>query len=365
MKHGSKNTGDKGRKNKVRFLQNEGGGNTYFPKYHNRKFDYLRKRFLSSKEAELAVQMLYDRGAGSYMQDQIMGKRYTDSEKYKKPFVRSLKGAYKLLWDYLYHDCDNSGIWIVDFEIAQIYLGADMPVNAKDAIRFFNAEETRIFPFENGKKWFIPSFISFQYNELSETNPAHKKVILTLKNLGFLENGQVALKYLKRDKAVPTDGTMDMEEGMVVGVGVEKETVMVGKKSKKKLVSQNARDVIHYLNEAYGSRYKEGSAGSAKLIDICLEEVEGDIQVLFDVIDYKIAEWKGTENQKHITPETIFRLSNFQKYINQVQNVKDQKMTVAQIRGANGQKDTRVFKEDLTERTLRRAAELDAQRNKP
>ena len=51
-----------------------------------------------------------------------MAKRFTDTNKYKKPFIRGLQGAYKLFWDYLYHDCDHAGIWIVDFEIAQTYL---------------------------------------------------------------------------------------------------------------------------------------------------------------------------------------------------------------------------------------------------
>ena len=47
-------------------------------------------------------------------------KRFTDTDKYKKPFIRGLKGAYKLLWDYLYHECDNAGVWIDDFDVAQI-----------------------------------------------------------------------------------------------------------------------------------------------------------------------------------------------------------------------------------------------------
>ena len=73
-----------------------------------------------------------------------MAKRFTDTNKYKKPFIRGLQGAYKLLWDYLYHDCDHAGIWIVDFDIAQVYLGADMPVNRADALKFFNKDEVRI-----------------------------------------------------------------------------------------------------------------------------------------------------------------------------------------------------------------------------
>lgn len=109
-----------------------------------------------------------------------MGKRFTDTNKYKKPFIRGLQGAYKLLWDFLYHDCDHAGIWIVDFEIAQSYIGKDMPVNAKHALTYFNDGEVRIIEIDNGKKWFIPSFIEFQYGQLTEKNRAHASVIQIL-----------------------------------------------------------------------------------------------------------------------------------------------------------------------------------------
>lgn len=117
-----------------------------------------------------------------------MSKRLTDTNKYKKPFIRSLSGPYKLLWDYLYHDCDHAGIWIVDFEIAQLYIGRDMLVNKEDAIRFFNSGEQRIIEINGGSKWFIPSFIEFQYGELNEQNRAHNSVIQILKKYNLYEN---------------------------------------------------------------------------------------------------------------------------------------------------------------------------------
>ncbi len=44
-----------------------------------------------------------------------MSKRFADTDKYKKPFIRNLPAAYKLLWDYICLDCDHAGIWQVDF----------------------------------------------------------------------------------------------------------------------------------------------------------------------------------------------------------------------------------------------------------
>jgi len=111
-----------------------------------------------------------------------MAKRFTDTNKYKKPFIRGLLGAYKIFWDYLYHSCDHAGIWIVDFEIAQIYVGNDMPINEADALKYFNIDEIRILVIADGKKWFIIPFIQFQYGELNPANRAHKSVLVILSN---------------------------------------------------------------------------------------------------------------------------------------------------------------------------------------
>jgi len=138
-----------------------------------------------------------------------MSKRFTDTNKYKKPFFRGLKGAYKLLWDYLYHDCDHAGIWQKDFEIAQIYLGKDMPVNEADAIMQFR---DKIIPFDNGTKWFIPSFIEFQYKTLSPVNRVHRSVIEELKKHNLfkgLNNPLQGVKDKDKDKAKAKDKDKD------------------------------------------------------------------------------------------------------------------------------------------------------------
>jgi len=116
-----------------------------------------------------------------------MAKRFTDTNKYKKPFFRGLTGAYKLLWDYLYHDCDHAGIWIVDFEIAQLYLGKDMLVNKEQALKVFNSDEERIIELDQNK-WFIPSFIKFQYGNLNPENNAHSGVIKILQPLNLIDS---------------------------------------------------------------------------------------------------------------------------------------------------------------------------------
>ncbi len=141
-----------------------------------------------------------------------MAKRFTDTDKYKKPFIRGLQGAYKLLWDYIYHDCNHAGIWIVDFEVAQIYVGSDMPINKKDAFKYFNENETKILEINNGSKWFIIPFIDFQYGNLSENNRAHLSVIRILNKYKLLKDNKPITRPLHRAKDKDKDKSMDKDK---------------------------------------------------------------------------------------------------------------------------------------------------------
>lgn len=100
-----------------------------------------------------------------------MSKRFTDTDKWKKPFIRGLQGPYKLLWMYILDDCDHAGIWQVDFEVARIRIGES--VDYDNAAYLFGERVKIISKF----KWFIPDFISFQYGELSEKNRLHLSVL--------------------------------------------------------------------------------------------------------------------------------------------------------------------------------------------
>lgn len=101
-----------------------------------------------------------------------MAKRFTDTDKWKNPFIKSIPIKYKLLWFYILDDCDIAGLWRVDIEIACIRCGQKFDV-AK-ALEIF---KEKIIVIDNGNKWFIPSFIEFQYGQqLSKTNNIFKSI---------------------------------------------------------------------------------------------------------------------------------------------------------------------------------------------
>jgi len=124
-----------------------------------------------------------------------MAKRFTDSEKWKKPFIKKLPMQYKLLWFYLLDDCNHAGVWQVDLEIASLRIGYKL--NLKDSITALN---DKIKVFDNGEKWFIKDFIEFQYGELNEKNRAHKSVISVLNKYNLLSLNKPLISPLQGAK---------------------------------------------------------------------------------------------------------------------------------------------------------------------
>jgi hypothetical protein len=128
-----------------------------------------------------------------------MAKRFTDSEKWKKPFIKKLPMQYKLLWFYLLDDCNHAGVWQVDLEIAleiaSLRIGYNL--NLKDCI---NALNEKIKVFDNGEKWFIKDFVEFQYGELNEKNRAHNSVITVLKKYNLLSLNKPLVSPLQEAK---------------------------------------------------------------------------------------------------------------------------------------------------------------------
>jgi len=147
-----------------------------------------------------------------------MGKRFTDTTKYKNPWMRSLPLQYKVLWDYMTCDCDNAGIWVPDFEITNIYLGTTpaTSVTKEQALHLYNSDQERIVQLQNGR-WWIRTFVEFQYRKLSPANPAHRPIIAALVKYGLATPDGQLLKGHGRPFEGPMDKDKEMEEEMEGG----------------------------------------------------------------------------------------------------------------------------------------------------
>ena len=138
-----------------------------------------------------------------------MPKRMTDTDKWKKPFIKSLPLEYKLFWLYLLDDCDHAGIWHVDFEIAGLRLGTTL--SQKKAEGLFSE---KVVLLDNGTKWFIPDFISFQYGELTEKNKMYKPVSLVLNKYNLM--GHLSPIYGVKEQVQVKEMVKDKEDAEII-----------------------------------------------------------------------------------------------------------------------------------------------------
>jgi hypothetical protein len=211
-----------------------------------------------------------------------MAKRFTDTEKWKKPFIRSLQGAYKLLWLYICDDCDHAGIWQVDIDVAQIRIGEKIDI--KEAIKTF---DEKIIIFDKGNKWFIPSFIEFQYpSGLNPDNRAHNSIIILLEKYKLLDKQNKPLTRSlqgRKDMDMVKDMDMDMDKG-----------------TKKIKISFIGEEIIEYWNlwKDYKSKqfkfiYKTVQSEQAAFDDL-VRLSEKNCENAIEIIKQSMANgWKG------------------------------------------------------------------------
>ena len=92
-----------------------------------------------------------------------MSKRFTDTDKWERPWFRNLPSEYKLLWSYVLDKCDIAGIWYVDLELASFLLGFKYDRNISEGALNKQIEI-------HGDRWLIKDFIPFQYGNLTDSN---------------------------------------------------------------------------------------------------------------------------------------------------------------------------------------------------
>ena len=150
-----------------------------------------------------------------------MAKRFTETGKWKKKWIRELSPEMKLFWFYLLDNCDHAGIWEVDIELAAFQIGIEL-----DESEILNTFNRKIVPFKPGK-WFVPKFIVYQYGELNESNRAHNSVI------------KILTKYkLYKGLTKGLQGPMDMDKEL----DMDKDKDKGSKKEQLETIKSNLSD---------------------------------------------------------------------------------------------------------------------------
>jgi len=133
-----------------------------------------------------------------------MAKRFADTDSYCKEWFRKLPIIYKVAWDYCCRTCSAAGILSLDRELADFQIG-----EAVDWPAFFQLCGDRVIELPGGK-FYLTTFIEFQYGELSEDCNPHKPVIKELKKFGLWE-GYLKGIYTLKDKEQEKEKDKDQE----------------------------------------------------------------------------------------------------------------------------------------------------------
>lgn len=99
-----------------------------------------------------------------------------------------LRPKHKCLMKFLHDRCDNAGIWSPNWTLAAALIGESVGPDDLEALG------DQIETMANGKI-FIPSFIEFQYGQLSERCIPHQKVITLLQKHNLYD--RVYIPYIK------------------------------------------------------------------------------------------------------------------------------------------------------------------------
>lgn len=128
-----------------------------------------------------------------------MSKRFTDTDKFKKNWIKDLDVEMKLAWIYLLDACNLAGIWDIEIDVMNMRLGTNIKLDK--LISIFNGKLELI---DNGKKIFIRKFVTFQYGDLNPQNRVHASVLRELKKEGVDLRGLISplqtLSHRVKDK---------------------------------------------------------------------------------------------------------------------------------------------------------------------
>lgn len=143
-----------------------------------------------------------------------MAKRFTDSQKWRNQWFRTLPLKAKIVWVYLCDECDFAGIWKADFDLASFQVGFDFDLN--DLVEWFGS---KVHAF-GGDNIIVVQFFEFQYGQTKDTWSAKTKARERLQSLGFLiEDNKIRIETTHSVPTVGESGTTLLCIGVGIGKG--------------------------------------------------------------------------------------------------------------------------------------------------
>ena len=136
------------------------------------------------------------------------------------------------------------------------------------------------------------------------------------KYLGFIKNKTVKNSIFgSRTYLALTPKFYDLKEDLFDDTDKEKSPSLDRENSPDQRYINNYIYIIGHLNKSTGKNFKASSSKTRSLIDARLKEGY-TLEDFYKVIDTKTLEWKGTNFEKYLRPETLFG-PKFEGYLNE------------------------------------------------
>jgi len=123
------------------------------------------------------------------------------------------------------------------------------------------------------------------------------------------------LKYLKTERQIET--RIDNVTTLITIRNYNKYQENGNQNGNQTETIKKVKEIISYLNEKTGRRFSTKTKPTIEAINARLAEgwTFEDFKL---AIDNQVKEWTGTDFEKYLTPDTLFRPSKFEKYVNNI-----------------------------------------------
>ena len=224
-----------------------------------------------------------------------MAKRFTDTDKWKKSWFLDLPIEYKTLWGYILDNCDYAGVWDVNFKLASALCGTEwIPKKVKELF------QKQFIEFDEGRRWWIPSFIDFQYGccieDLDYANTTQRGVLRVLQRFNLYELAPEQQRGIKGG-AFPLQRGSDPPQAKVK----DKDKVKAKDKAKEVVQYSSEKGLIipNGLMEEFCAEYDRD------LIDQELPKMNRWLKVNKPKKDYNRFVWNWLSRSKITAPISI------------------------------------------------------------
>lgn len=168
---------------------------------------------------------------------------------------------------------------------------------------------------------------------------------LSVENPSQLNTKELNTKELNKKNNIKNKQKSDLAKTST-GNGLELIREKITSK-KGAAADQAVETVISHLNTLAHTRYRPTKADTIKLITARLKEGYS-VDDLKLVVSYKCDEWMGTDMQKYLRPETLFRPSKFEGYLNAATSGAPARKRASNADTSSGKKVSTAFR-DLSE----------------